>query len=1167
MRNFIAIFPLVFCAYPAMAQESRATIIGRTVDPSGALVAGASVRALNAATNVSATSVTNENGNFEIPYLLPGIYRVTVEMTGFKRTIRDGIELRVNDRLMLDFTLELGDVAESVVVTGETPLLETANAGIGLVMDERRVAELPVVGGNPFYLSRLTPGVLASGGRSAGNPMDNGAATGIIVNGTRSNSSEVMVDGSPNMTNRSAVFSPPQDLVQEFKIHTATYDASIGHAAGAMTNVSMKAGSNAVHGTGYFNDSRIRAVPWFTNRFLYDPRNNLSPEERARQIPSWLHRRWGATMTGPARIPKVYDGRNRTFWTFGFEDLEIERNLSFTGTVPTAAQKRGDFTELLRLGSRYQIYDPFTIAPAPNGRFSRQPLAGNIVPASRIDPVAAKILTFYPDANQPNQNVEQRDNFFRTRNIVRENYTYTSRIDHNFTEKNRFFLRWNNSQHDNSENLLGTITNFDLLDRTGWGIVVDDIHVINPGLLLNVRYGISYQRDIVNRGSQGFDLLSLGLPATLVNEIKSKLGPDGIAFPNIQVDGNAYTALSNNGGTRAGTNYHTASATLTRIAGNHSMKWGTEYRLMRETGFNFGFVAPQMVFGNAYTRGPLDNSPASPIGQGLASMLFGIATGGTINNNASRAEQSSYIALYVHDDWRISPKLTVNLGLRWEYESPISERFNRTIRGFNFSAASPISQQALASYARSPIPEVPASAFRTLGGLTFAGVGGNPSGLWRADRNNFAPRIGLAYQINRATVVRAGYGIFFDVVGVDRTGVNQGGFNQPTNLIPTLDNGLTYAATLRNPFPNGIETASGAAGELRTFLGRGVSFFNDRPLNPYMQRWSFSIQRQLPQRIVMDLSYVGNRGAKLPVSTEMNPIPRQYLSTSPVRDQATIDFLSRQVNNPFFGLAEFTGTGLANQRVGVGQLLRPFPHFGNITVNLPAGYSYYHSLQVAAEKRMSNGLTFQSSWTWSKFMEGSGYLNDTDPFLEKVISDQDFTHRFVISTIWELPVGRGRKWFSGMRGFANHLFGGWQLQGWFEGQTGQALGFGNAIFTGNLKDIELPVSQRRAERWFNINAGFNRDPQQVLANNLQTFNSRFNGVRSDGINNFDFSLFKNLRVREGATAQFRIENYNALNHVQFANPNTNPVSAAFGAITAEKGHGQRQITLGIKLIF
>lgn len=1151
----------------SFGQESRATIVGRVADPSGAVIGGATVQAKSVATNAVVATTTNEGGNYEIPYLLPGAYEVSVEMAGFKKAVRENIELRVSDRLKLDFALELGSASESVTVTAETPLLESSTANIGLIMDERRVAELPVVGGNPFYLSRLTPGVLSNGGRSAGNPMDNGAATGIISNGTRGGSSEVSVDGSPNMSNRVAVFSPPQDLVQEFKIQTATYDASIGHAAGAVTNVSMKSGTNALHGTGYFNNSTMRAVPWFTNRFLYDPRNNLSQQDRDRAVPSWLHRRWGTTVSGPVRIPKVYDGRNKTFFTFGFEDLEIERNLSFTGTVPTDAQKRGDFSALRALGAQYQIYDPFTIAPAPNGRFSRQPLAGNIVPASRINPVASKIVSFYPAANQPGQNTEERNNFFYTQNILRENYTYTGRVDHNFSGNNRMFVRWNNSQHDNYTNSLGTITNIDLLDRTGWGLVVDDVHVINPGLILNLRYGVSYQSDIGSRGSQGFDLLSLGLPSTLVNEIVSKLGPNGIAFPNVTVDGGAYTALSNNGGTSGATNYHTAQAIVTRIAGSHSMKFGAEYRLQKETGFNYGFAAPQLVFANGFTRGPLDNSPASPIGQGLASMLFGIATGGTINNNASRAEDSTYWGIYFQDDYRLSSKLTLNVGLRWEYESPIVERFDRSIRGFDGATANPISQQAAANYARNPIPEVPAPAFRTPGGLLFAGVGGLPSRLWKADRNNFAPRFGFAYQVNQKMVVRGGYGIFYDVLGVDRFGVNQGGFNQPTNLIPSLNNGQTYVATLSNPFPNGIESARGSADGLRTFLGRGVSFFNEQPLNPYMQRWSFSIQNQLPGRIVADVSYVGNRGTKIAIERNLNAIPREYLSTSPVRDQAAINFLSRQVPNPFFGIADFTGTGLANQNVGVAQLLRPYPHFGDITASFPAGYSYYHSLQVGVEKRMSNGITFQSSWTYSKFMEGVSYLNDVDNAPEKVISPQDFTHRFVLSTIYEFPFGKGRRWFSNMRAVPNAMFGGWQLQGWYEGQTGEALGFGNAIFTGNLKDVELPVSQRRAERWFNVDAGFNRSAAQVLANNIIGLNSRFNGIRADGINNWDLSLFKNFRIMERGTLQFRIENYNALNHVQFGGPNTNPVNAAFGTITGEKGHGQRQVTFGLKAVF
>jgi hypothetical protein len=324
----------------ASAQESRATIIGRATDPSGAVLSGANVKATNIATNANVETVTNDSGSFEMPYMLPGVYTVTVEMAGFKKAVRENVQLRIGERVTLDFALSLGDVSESVKVTAETTLLEASSADMGLVMEQRRVQELPVVGGNPFYLTRLSAGVLSNGGRSAGNPMDNGGATGIIVNGTRANSSEATVDGSPVMANRNASFSPPQDLVQEFKVNTATYDASIGHAAGAMTNVSMKSGTNALHGTAFLDRSTTRAVPWFTNRFIYDPRNKLTPAERDAQIPSWLHRRGGNTMTGPVWIPKVYNGKNKTFWTFGFEDLLIQRNLSFTGTVRLAQTGR-----------------------------------------------------------------------------------------------------------------------------------------------------------------------------------------------------------------------------------------------------------------------------------------------------------------------------------------------------------------------------------------------------------------------------------------------------------------------------------------------------------------------------------------------------------------------------------------------------------------------------------------------------------------------------------------------------------------------------------------------------------------------------------------------------------------------------------------------------------
>jgi hypothetical protein len=334
-----------------------------------------------------------------------------------------------------------------------------------------------------------------------------------------------------------------------------------------------------------------------------------------------------------------------------------------------------------------------------------------------------------------------------------------------------------------------------------------------------------------------------------------------------------------------------------------------------------------------------------------------------------------------------------------------------------------------------------------------------------------------------------------------------------------------------------------------------------------MQRWSFSIQRELPWRVLIDSAYVGNRGTKLAVSPELNPVPRQYLSTSPERDQATIDYLGFQTANPFFGIREFEGTGLGNQRVGRSQLLRPYPHFQGISTNYSSGYSYFHSLQMGVEKRLSSGVNFQVAWTWSKFMEATSFLNATDPVPYKVISDQDNTHRFVFSGIYEFPFGKSKRWGTSARWWLDSIIGGWQLQGWFEAQSGDTLGFGNAIFRGNLKDIPLPLSQRSTERWFNVDAGFERDNRKALASNIQTFPPRFSGIRADGINNFDLSLFKHFRIKEGVKAQFRFETFNSLNHVQFAAPNTNPTSTAFGTITGEFGHGQRQITLAIKLIF
>ena len=1159
---------IVFTAASGLiAQESRGVVLGRISDPSGAAVAGAKIHAVNRATNTGASSVTNHEGNYEIPFLIPGIYNVSAEVTGFKKAIRNQVEVNVDDRAEVDMKLELGDVSQSVVVTAEAVDLDVTNPSLGLSVNAKELAELPVAGGNPFYLARLAAGVNSTGGHSPGNPFDTGhASTTIIVNGTRTGSSEVSLDGASNMSGNTAAYSPPQDLVQEVKVQTLAFDASLGHGTGAIVNVSIKSGTNSLHGTGYGFDSRIRANPWFYNNWLYNPATGPVTPEKIKQAggSGWLHQRWGGTASGPLIIPHLYNGKNRTFWIVGYEGMYVRRTPTFTGTVPTLAEREGDFSSLLKIGSRYQVYDPATIKDAGNGTYLRQPLPGNLIPASRISPIARNILSYYPKPNTTGT-IDGQNNYFLINSEDKDYRSTLARIDQTFSERHRMFLRINQSFYRQTVQTLPTVALGDVNDRGIWGAVLDDVFVINPRMLLNLRYGFTYQNPTTRRFSQGFDITTLGLPQSLLQQINQKADPSGLAFPEITVTG--FTSLGTNGGSQSTTNYHSFFGTLTRLSGNHSLRFGAEYRVMRENGYNYGNVAPNFDFAATYTRGPNQNSAIAPIGQELASLLFGLPTGGQITVNASRAEQSTFTGMFIQDDWRISRRLTLNIGLRYEYEGPTTERFNRSIRGFDFAVASPVEVQAKAAYAKAPTTNLAADQFRVVGGVTFPGVNSLPRQLWNGDRNNFAPRIGLAWHPLKNTVIRTGYGIFYGLMGIDRQDVNQGGFNQITPLIPTLNNGVDFKATLANPFPDGIQAATGSSQGLLTQLGKAATYFDENPRNHYMQRWTLSMQRQFAQRIVGEITYVGNRGTKLSANRQLDAVPRQYQSASMLRDQATIDFLGAQVTNPFFSIPEFAGTTLGTQRIARSQLLRPYPQFTGITANLPLGYSYYHAMQIQVQKRFSRGVSFQTGYTWSKFMEATAYLNPTDDRPEKVISDQDYPHRFVVSGIAELPFGRGKKVLHNAGGWLNVIIGGWQAQGWYEGQSGQPMGFGNAIFTGNLHDIPLPVVNRNISRWFNIDAGFERNAAKVLGSNLRSLSSRFNDVRSDGTNNLDFSMFKTFRLSEKFKVQLRAESYNTLNHAQFANPNTTPTSTAFGTITAEKGHGQRQITFALKVLF
>ncbi len=1137
------------------AQDPRGGISGTVLDSSDAAIPGVTVRASNVETGVDAVAVSNASGNYQIPFLTPGIYRITAEVTGFKRFVRDKIEVRVGETVGLNIRMELGAVTETVEVTATTPLLDTTSSSLGQVVDQRRIVDLPQRGGNPMELTLLTPGVVNATDMRLRKAMAPEATSQIATDGAGTYNNEFQIDGINNMAADRGrgyariAYSPPVAAVREFKMQTTAYDATVGHTMGAVVNVSTASGTNELHGEVHWvlRHSSLDAPNFFNNK------NNT-------KLGVYQDNRQGGSIGGPLVIPGLYNGKNRTFWFYVFEDNRFGVPRQSTNTHPSAAERVGDFSELLRIpgGSSYQIYDPFTTTPAPGGRFSRQPVPNNIIPRSRLDPVGLKIAALYPLPNQQGT-VDGRNNFFLSNKAIQKTSQQMLRLDQAFSQNHRAFLRAHyDFWKENKNETFGTGIQGLFSNRPNRGVALDDVIVINPTLVLNLRYGFTSTKWWEFRRSRGYDLASLGFSPELLKLMDPKKAP----IPRIRVG--AFTTISNweNGDGTNSSLVHTAAGNFAKLHRAHSMRFGAELRVERS--FNDrrrAGVAPDFSFATTYTRGPLDNSPAASIGQEFAAMLFGIP-GGSMDVTASSALQNKYLGLYFQDDIKVTSKLTLNLGLRWEYESPVTERFNRLVAQFDATPSNPIEAQARANYARNPIPELPVANFQVRGGLTWVNQGNIGRSPFQAEKKNFMPRFGFAYQLGRSTTLRGGYGIFYTVHGIYTIVPIQTGFSQTTPIQASLDSGLTYIANNANPFPRGLLQPAGSSLGLKQNLGQSISFHDQERKRTYSQRWSLGFQRLLPAQFVGEASYVGSRVTRLMVNRDYNVTPAQYLSTSPVRDQATINFLSASFPSPFYGIDPIYG-----QNISRANLLRPYPHFGSITGTNPVGYSWYHSLQTRAEKRFSHGFTLQLAYTFSKLMEATERLNATDPLPYESISSLDRPHRLAASGIWEIPVGRKRLIGSSMPRALDAVVGGWQLGAVVTRQSGAPLGFGNALFIGDIKNIPLPKSQRDVDRWFNIDAGFNRVTAQQLANNIRTFPLRFSGVRGDDQRSWDFSIVKRFGLYgERVKFQFRADAYNAFNQTNFSNPNTTPTNSAFGRITGTAGDA-RNWQLGLKASF
>ena len=1144
---------LVSCA---VAQEFRGTISGSVTDAHGAGMPNVKIVAMEVQTASKSETLSDAAGQYTLPFLAPGVYQIAAEAAGFKRFVQDRLTVDMGAHPVLDVHMQVGDASQSISVTADSLLLDSANGTVGQVVTAQQMEDFPSNGRTPLMAAQLAIGVVATptGSATTGliRPFDNQGATYFSMGGGPASSNELLLDGAPDGTwNGWLAYSPPQDAVLQVSVQGFASDAAYGHTGGGYANHVTKSGTNDIHGSAfdYNKVSRLGATPFFTMqpgcRSRYRTTINSASRPAAR---SWCLR----FSTAATRCSGCFPGRAS----------ESIVPVTAIVTVPTPAERTGDFSALLKAGANYQIYDPAT-GTTSGSQIARQPFPGNLIPANRLNPIALNLLKYYPAPNYAGR-ADGLNNFATntTPNLSFNNEF--GRLDFNVSDRQKLMFTMRHSYEDNehSEDYLHNIATGYANQRPAWGSTLDDVYILNPMTVLDVRANWTRFTQYYALPSAGFDPTSLGFPSYIAAQ------SEFLMMPAIIFSGTTFQPLNtrSTSGQLNPSDSFQLFGDVVRVWGNRTLKFGADARQYRTSNYLPGNSTGRYTFGTNWTTGPFSNSAAAPLGQEMAAFLLGLPTTGSYDLNTAATEQSKYVSLFLQNDWRVKSNLTLNLGIRFEHESPATEKYGRAVNGFDTSAASPIAAAAMAAYAKKPIPQISVDQFRVPGGLTFAGP--DSPNIYRTPSNILSPRFGFAWtphSLGGKTVIRGGTGVFVYPIGINGgVALNQEGFSQTTQFTATNNNYLSPANTLSNPFPTGFQQPAGSSLGLATFLGQSVSFFAPSVRNPYSIHWNLGVQHQLPANILLEVDYIANHSVHLPVaSTQLNAVPQAYLSKSPVRDQATINLLGSSVTNPFVGLLPGGGS-LNGSTVGLQQLLLPFPEFpsGGVTMqNNGAGSSYYESLNLRVEKRLSGGLSLIANFVWNSYLERMVYLNAFDPAPEKNAATDSRPLHFVSAMTYRLPIGDGKLVNLGS-GWRNRLFGSWVLNEIYTWQLGAPLNWGNVIYYGG--DIHLNSSRVDGPAF--DTSRFNTVSAQQLASNIRTFPLMFNNLRADGINKLDASVFKEFHFTERRYFQIRFEAFNVANHPKFAAPNLSPASSAFGQITSTTIN-PRQVQIAGRLVW
>ncbi len=1226
---------LLFLSLPIalFGQTYFGTVTGVLTDSSGGVLQGAKVTLTDQNKGYVFNTTSDNTGRYVFTAIPPGLYSVSGEMTGFQITKVTNIKVSVTENVTANLTLQIAAATQTIQVSEQAQTLATEDAVTGQVVNRRFINDLPLVDRSVFVLTSLAPGVTEMDDQCAEPCL----GTNFVSNGSRGSTADFLTDGAsvtnsePNGGITSVTYVPSPEAVEEFKVQQTNFSAEYGFSGGSVVNLITRSGGNSFHGSGYdfFRAASLDANSWFANR--------------AGQPLSSFHRNnYGFTIGGPII-------KNKTFFFFDFDGLRSSGLSTASGAVPTDLMRNGDFKEVCAAqGGAFdltglcsvpagQIWDPYSgtydsnaggavrSAFIPFNNVATYPSPGNpILPANLqpagatgvagsgtagnlIDPVAQKMMNLFPEPNFTSGGIYQ--NWFGSGADQSFNHQYDIKIDHRFTQNNLLSAKYS-SQYSHGKGL-DCYKNFTdpCQGGPGWTnahlFAISDTHTFSPTLLLSATLGFTrgvWHIDSYNPHGVDDPLGNLGFPSYLQSN-----GFKGV--PSIFIDvypSAGYTNIGTDpyGNYRLGQDTGQLSVALDKTHGQHEIKFGFDGRIHQlnyiQTNAPNGFFSFN-ADGSYACPGALEACGGDP----MASFLMGQFTqGGAGNGGGSyyeiqfRPATTNYqYGFFAQDNWKVTPKLTLNLGLRYDFTLPRTDRFNHQ-NYFDANVTSPLNGGSLTytdAVTGQPVT-VPLN-----GGEVFASSSQRTNYL--TDWHDIQPRFGFAYQFAPQMVVRGGYGIYY---GQSRSGVTGvvpyggQGFNQNTDVVTTYQNdGATPYLHLSDPFPNGLNQPAGNSLGLMNDVGFGANGpLRTQAANhtPYEQSWSLGIERQLPSNILVSAAYIGKKGTHLPFSgsTQRNhlgawieSLPTTAADPANPCQTLTVPCLNSFVDNPFAGIITDPNSSLSSPTIRYSRLLRPYPQFTGVSTEpLLIANSTYHTLQLLAEKRYSNGLQFLATFTWSKSIDDSSQADDNvtwlgsfsslqdpnKPWLERSLSTFDIPYVIQFSNTYDLPFGRGRAFLRSMPRWADAIVGGWKTSGIWRIADGRPLTFNVAdgqslpTYGGQRPNIVGTPKRNHGSDWvdnyFADNSVFQRPDDFTLGDAPRALGA----VRSPWSFTTDLSLGKQFTVREGMQFEIRLEARNAFNHPVFGTPNTSVDDQNFGTITYTSV-GPREMQLGFKFIF